>query len=137
MHSSTNGLVIPRAHSLMCVVGRDDPTAVVGAVGIPGDVRPVGIYRQACAHGLMQSRTASRPGNLDVTGLLGHVGTLAQGRLRVAGDLVQWPTGFRRDDFRRRACANTCLNLSRAQRLQSDLPIRNSRNLPRAAGLSR
>ena len=76
MHGSTDGLVVPGAHTLVCVVGRDDPTAVVGAVGIPGDVRPFRIYRQACAHGLMQSRTASGPGNLDVAGLLGHVGTL-------------------------------------------------------------
>ena len=52
VRSSTNGLVIPVPTPY--VVGRDDPTAVVGAVGIPGDVRPVGIYRQACAHGLMQ-----------------------------------------------------------------------------------
>jgi hypothetical protein len=36
----------------------------------------------------MQRRSAPRAGDLDVAGLPGHVGTLTQGRLCVAGDLV-------------------------------------------------
>jgi len=83
----------------------------------------------------MEGRTSTTPRDLDGSGLLCDVCPLTQRWLGVACNLLQGPSGFRRDNLRRSAGSDACLDFPWAERLQNDLLIVDEENLSRGPGI--